>query len=137
MTQTKTLIIAVAFGLMAIGCASFVNSSQKSIYAAATLADGGMKTYAAYWKDQTNKLGATPELEAQRSNVMQMAWDVGAGISVADKALNTYQSNVGTNTATKEVINALILTVVQRAGHLAAYVGQITGDTNLINAASR
>lgn len=128
------VVLLVLLPAFFVGCSSFVNSSKKTLYTATSLADGGMKTYAVYWKDQTNKLGDTAELELQRSNVMQISWDVGAGIAVADRAIDAYAGNLGTNTTTKAVVSALIATAISRAGSLAGYVGIITGNTNLINA---
>ena len=109
--------------LLLIGCASFTNKMQKTLYVSATLADGTMQTYATYWKYQTNKLGDTPALEQQRSNVIRLSKKVGASLNLADRTLKDYQANVGTNTATKEVVQALINTAIQDAG---GFYGEIT-----------
>jgi hypothetical protein len=121
----------LSLALVTIGCAGFANNAQKSIYTASMLSDGAMKSYAVYWKDATNRLGDTPVLELERSNVMVISFKVGASINTADRTLQVYQGNVGTNTATKDVVNALIATAVQQAGSLAADIGLITGNTNL------
>ena len=126
----KRIILAPFLALLFIGCANFVNTSQKSLYGAATLADGGMKAYAIYWKGQTNKLGDTPALEQQRSNVMAISFKVGTTLKVAQKTLDDYANNVGTNTATKAVVQAVVTTAVQDAGSLAGEISLLTGDPN-------
>lgn len=122
--------IAIVLALLFVGCASFVNTSQKSLYAAASLADGGMKAYAVYWKDKTNKVGDTPALEQQRSNVMAISYKVGTSLKLAQKTLDDYANNVGTNTATKAVVQALVTTAIQDAGGVAGEISLITGDPN-------
>lgn len=124
--------IAILLAMAFVGCASFVNTSQKSLYAAASLADGGMKAYAVYWKDKTNKSGDTPSLEQQRSNVMAISYKVGTSLKLAQKTLDDYAGKVGTNTATKEVVQALVQTAVQDAGAIAGEISVITGDPNWV-----
>ena len=118
--------------LLAFGCASFVNDAKKTLYVSATLADGAMQTYAVDWKSRTNSLGYTPALENERSNTMILSRKVGAGIAIADKAVDDYAAAAGTNAPNKIVVNALITTAVQDAGSFAAYITALTGKTNFL-----
>jgi hypothetical protein len=129
MKNLKLLLLPLAAILM-ISCASFVNSSRKSLYVAGTLADGGMRTYAVYWKSQTNQQGDTPALEQQRSNVMALAKKVGAGLALADQTLTSYEQNVGTNTTTKAVAEAILTTAISDVAQLTAFIASLTGNTN-------
>lgn len=122
-------LTALAVPVLVTGCAHFKSTAQKSIYGGSQLADGAMKAYAVYWKDATNRLGDTPQLEQERSNVMVISYKVGVSLNTADQALQSFTANAGTNTATKDVVNALILTAVQQSGNLAAEVGVLTGNT--------
>jgi hypothetical protein len=128
---TTRLMAAVALaGVLAmtiVGCASFVNDAQKSIYVAATLSDGAMKSYAAWWKDRTNHVGADiPSLLTERSNVLVLSRKAGISLDNAQKVLDGYTINVGTNTSTKAVVNALIQTAVQDAGLVSSEVSALT-----------
>lgn len=114
--------------LLITGCASFVNDAQKSIYAASTLSDGTMKTYAVYWKWQTNRLGDTVALESQKKQVEAISIKVGSSLNVAQSTLDSYVANAGTNTATKTVIQALVTTAVQNAGAIVGEISTLTGD---------
>lgn len=124
-------VLAIGLGAL-VGCSTFVNDAQKSIYVAANLSDGAMKTYATYWKSETNRLGDTAALESQRSNVVVLASQVGVGIALADRTLQTYQGNIGTNTTTQAAVNAVIATAIERASGLAGFIGSLTGNTNFI-----
>lgn len=137
MTKIRPLIVLPLLALLLAGCASFIKDSRKSLYAGSQLADGTMKTYAVGWKDATNNAGALPPdqrvarlatLELQRSNVMVLSVKVGASLGVADQALENFAANLGTNTATKAVVSALIATAVQQAGNLAAEIRLLTGN---------
>lgn len=127
----KRIVAALSLAALTValaGCASFVNSSQKSLYVASTLADGAMKTYATYWKDETNRLGDTPALESQYNSASAISFKVGASLNVANRALNDYAANAGTNTATKAVVEALITTAIQNAGSIEGEISVLTGD---------
>lgn len=124
----KKLLIISALAIFCVGCAGFVNNAQKSLYAATMLADGSMKSYAVYWKWQTNRLGDTATLELQRSNVMALSFKVGTGIAVAQNSLNDYSKNVGTNTTTKAVVQALVNTAIADAGSIPGLITILTGD---------
>ncbi len=126
--KVKYLIPLVALAL--IGCAGFVNTAKKTLSVSSTLADGAMQTYAADWKDRTNRLGDTPALESERSNIMVCSRKVGAGIALANKAVDDYSAAAGTNAPNKVVVNALITTVVSDVGGFAAYITALTGKTN-------
>lgn len=125
-------LLVLALAGFVIGCAGFVNTAKKTLYVSGTLADGAMRTYAADWKDRTNTLGFTPALENERSNVMILSRKVGAGIAIADKAVDDYAAAAGTNNLTKVAVDALITTAVQDAGSFAAYITALTGKTNFL-----
>ena len=127
--RLRLFLIPVA-ALLAFGCASFVNGAKKTLYVSATLADGAMKTYAVDWKSRTNSQGDTASLENERSNVMVLSRKVGAGIALADKAVDDYSAAAGTNAPNKVVVNALITTAVSDAGSFAAYITALTGKSN-------
>lgn len=129
--NTLNLFSLFLVAALLTACSSFVNTAQKSIYVGSQLADGSMKSYAVYWKEKTNSLGtATSDMLTQRSNVMTLSIKVGVSLDTADQALSSYAANVGTNSATKDVVNALIATAIQNAGNFAAEVAVITGQTN-------
>lgn len=128
----KKLLFAIIPLTLLLGCANFSKDAHKTIYASATLADGGMKTYGSWWKDQKLEHGDSPALEQQKTNVMLLSIKVGSTLAVASHALDTYDGKVGTNTTTKAVVNGLILTAVQEVGNFVAQVGLLTGNTNLI-----
>lgn len=115
-----------------VGC-TFANNAHKTINSAAIMADGGMQTYGSYWKDQVVKHGDSPSLERDKTNMMALSFKVGSSLAVADRALQTYEGKVGTNTTTKAVVSALIQTAIQDAGNFVAEVGIVTGNTNLLN----
>lgn len=127
--RLKVLIVPL-IALTVIGCQSFVNGAKKTLYVSATLADGAMRTYGADWKFRTNSIGDTPALENERSNVMVLSRKVGAGIALADKAVDDYAASAGTNTPNKVVVNALITTAISDAGSFAAYITALTGKSN-------
>lgn len=129
MKHLKCLLIPV-LALSMVACAGFVNGAKKTLYVSGTLADGAMRVYAADWKDRTNRLGDTASLENERSNVMVLSRKVGAGIALADKAVDDYSAAAGTNAPNKVVVNALITTAVSDAGSFAAYITALTGKSN-------
>lgn len=129
----KRLFLLPLLALFAAGCVSFTNDAHKSIYVAATMADGGMKAAGVWYKDQVVKQGHTPQLEQTRTNLEAISFKVGTSLAVADRALSTYEGKVGTNTTTKAVVTALIQTAVQSAGEFEAQIGILTGNTNLIS----
>lgn len=129
MKHLRNLLVPV-LAIAMIGCAGFVNSAKKTLYVSGTLADGAMRTYAADWKDRTNRVGDSPALENERSNVMVLSRKVGAGIALADKAIDDYVAAAGTNAPNKVVVNALVSTAVADVGSFAAYITALTGKTN-------
>lgn len=121
-----------------VGC-SFANRAHQQIAAAATLADGTMKTYAKAWKEATNT--ATPArllyLQNQRTQVMAYSFKVGASLNTAERVLEDYESKLptGTNSAPtpKEVVQALLQAAIQDAGSLAGEISILTSDPSWAN----
>jgi hypothetical protein len=128
----KKIIIPI-IALALVGCSSFVNTSQKSLYVAGQLADGSVKSYSVWWKDQTNKLGATSDLMQKQAQVISMANQVGTSIQLADNSIRTYQGLVGTNITTTAVVSALVGAAIQNAGQIASFIAAETGDTNFFS----
>jgi hypothetical protein len=135
--RLSLLFVALAAVALVAGCANFVKDSRKTLYAASQLADGAMKTYAVEWKAATNRVAALPPeqqatnlaaLQLQRSNVMVLSIKVGASLGVADQALENFAGNLGTNTAPKAVVTALLGTAIQQAGNLASEIRLLTGN---------
>jgi len=128
----KRISLGLLLGLLLAACSSFYNSANKTIYATSLMADASMQAYAGIWKARTNQAGFIPDpatksaklasLNFERSNVEAISFDVGASLAVANKALLSYQQNLGTNTTTQAMVEALLTTAVQRAGSLAALV---------------
>ena len=131
----RAIVLLGVTALIAVGCASFVKDAQKTLYATTMLADGGMQTYATFWKAETNQAGFLAEpartakltsLTSQRDSVMNYSIEVGVSINTAQRALDQYAANVGTNQTTEAVVNALLETAVQKAGSFEALVTTLT-----------
>jgi len=128
MKQFKLPIVTVvAVAVFLVGCAGFVNNANKTLYGATMLSDGAMKSYATWWKDKTNHVGVNiNDMLTQRSNVMAISVKVGKSIETAQMAVDSYAANVGTNTTTKAIVNALIETAIQNAGNFASELSLLT-----------
>lgn len=128
--QTMALALIACVGIL-VGCTgSFVNNAKKAEYGAAALADGGMKSWAQYYKAATNNpaaLGTTlTNVEAMHIQVNALSRKVSGGMKALDTFLAAYQ----TNSAVKPWVQSTLDSLAADAPQLVAFVAGLVSHNN-------
>lgn len=118
------IILAFVAALLLTAChGTFVQKAKKAEYAALALSDGGMKSWAIYYKNATNNPAAygttLSEVETNHVRVNRLARKVAASA----RALDTYLAAYQTNSAVKTWIQAAVDSLGADAPQLVALIG--------------
>ena len=123
---------AAALALCAGGCATAAANAQKTEYALTQLADGAMKSWAAYHKlaaKDPASMGTTlDKLEQQHQQVNALAVKLSADLKALDSIIAAY----ATNSAAQPAVTAALNTVATEAPQILSLVEAFTAKSNIL-----